>query len=595
MAQPILEKEGSAARAGSHDIYTDDLKNVESEKDSIEHRLPTDEERATLRLVSAPVPWAAYAIAIVEFAERASYYGCIGVFFNFIQRPLPPGGNGAGATPLGTQLTPGALGLGLQAAVALTTTFGFLAFVLPIFGGIIADAKWGHYKTICVGTAIGCLAHIILLVSAIPSVIHGGHGIVPFIISILILSVGTGLIKSSVAPLMADQASIRAQRIATLRSGERVILDPGVTTQNIMLVFYWSINLGAFLKIGTTYAEKRIGFWLAYLVPLIVYFIMPLFLAITYKPLIKLPPQGSVIYDAFKVGKVLLSRGGIKKAFNGGDDFWNAAKPSHIAATGGLKNNNTGWIKWDDDFVDEIRRTFQACKVFIFLPIFYLADGGLAGIQVSQAASMTTNDAPNDLLSNFNALTIIVMTPILNYGIYPYLRKMGITFSPIRRIVTGYLLAAATMLVGAILQWRVYETSPCGYFATTCTVGTTVSPLSIWAQLPLYVLPAIAELLVIITCYEMAYTRAPQRMKGLTFSLVLFMGSLSSALVLIVSPSFADPDLIWPFVGIGAACVLSALAIWVLFHKMDDEEGDVVAIGTDRPVEGNAAEGAGKV
>lgn len=78
MAQPILEKEGSAARAGSHDIYTDDLKNVESEKDSIEHRLPTDEERATLRLVSAPVPWAAYAIAIVEFAERASYYGCIG-------------------------------------------------------------------------------------------------------------------------------------------------------------------------------------------------------------------------------------------------------------------------------------------------------------------------------------------------------------------------------------------------------------------------------------------------------------------------------------------------------------------------------------
>lgn len=32
-------------------------------------RLPTDEERATLRLVSASVPWAAYVIAIVEFGE----------------------------------------------------------------------------------------------------------------------------------------------------------------------------------------------------------------------------------------------------------------------------------------------------------------------------------------------------------------------------------------------------------------------------------------------------------------------------------------------------------------------------------------------
>jgi len=144
---------------------------------------------------------------------------------------------------------------------------------------------------------------------------------------------------------MADQAPVGAQRIATFKSGERVILDSGVATQNIMLAFYWSINLGAFLKIGTTcklilrlvvlfildiyltHAEKHIGFWLAYLVPLIVYFIMPLFLVITYKPLVKLPPQGSVIYDAFKVGNVLLSRGDIKKISRGGDDFWSAAKP----------------------------------------------------------------------------------------------------------------------------------------------------------------------------------------------------------------------------------------------------------------------------
>lgn len=36
---------------------------------SDEQELPTDEERATLRLVSAKVPWAAYAIAIIEFGE----------------------------------------------------------------------------------------------------------------------------------------------------------------------------------------------------------------------------------------------------------------------------------------------------------------------------------------------------------------------------------------------------------------------------------------------------------------------------------------------------------------------------------------------
>ncbi|KAG6853089.1 hypothetical protein C0991_006983 [Blastosporella zonata] len=55
--------------------YNNDIKDVKDAHDiatvSIEdddpNRLPTDEERATLRLVSAPVPWAAYAIALVEF------------------------------------------------------------------------------------------------------------------------------------------------------------------------------------------------------------------------------------------------------------------------------------------------------------------------------------------------------------------------------------------------------------------------------------------------------------------------------------------------------------------------------------------------
>ncbi|KAF5377967.1 hypothetical protein D9615_006700 [Tricholomella constricta] len=569
---PIAEPCDIDAKNGD-DIYGD------KSGDPNEERLPTEEERVRLRLVSAPIPWAAYAIAMLNAQA----------IMDVPERPLPPGGNGAGATPPGTQLTPGALGLGLQTATGLTTTFSFLAYVFPILGGIIADTKWGRYKTICIGTAIGFVAHVILLVAALPSIIHGGHAIVPFVISILILAVVTGMIKASVAPLMADQAPIQAQRITILKSGERVILDPGVTTQNIMLIYYWSINLGAFLKLGTTYAEKRIGFWLAFFVPLIIYFLMPIFLAITRKSLIKVPPRGSVVYDTLKVGKVLVAKGGIKKAWKGGDNFWNAAKPSQIAASGGLRNKNAGWIKWDDNFVDEIRRTFTACKLFIFLPIFYMADGGLSTIQTSQAGSMTTNGAPNDLLSNFNPLTIIVMAPILNYGVYPYLRKIGINFSPIRRIVFGYFLAAATMAVGAILQWRVYETSPCGYNATGCKTGTTVSPLSVWAQLPLYVLPATAELMVNITCYEIAYTRAPQRMKGLVFALVLFMSSLSSALVLIISPSFSDPDLIWPFVGIGGACVLAALTIWIFFHTMDGE-GDIVAIGTDRPLDGKKLE-----
>lgn len=75
----------------------------------------------------------------------------------------------------------------------------------------------------------------------------------------------------------------------------------------------------------------------------------------------------------------------------------------------------------------------------------------------------------------------------------------------------GFFCMALSTSIGAILQWQVYETSPCGYYASKCKVGTGVSPIPIWAQLPIYSLPAIAELFAVISCYEVAYTWAPQR------------------------------------------------------------------------------------
>lgn len=79
---------------------------------------PTEEEMATLRRVPGKLPLVAYLLCAVEFCERASYYGCQGLYSNFVNRPLPQGGNGWGAPPRGTQQTPGALGLGETKAVS---------------------------------------------------------------------------------------------------------------------------------------------------------------------------------------------------------------------------------------------------------------------------------------------------------------------------------------------------------------------------------------------------------------------------------------------------------------------------------------------
>lgn len=62
-----------------------------------DYPVPTEEESKNLRKVADSIPGTAWLLCIVELAERASFYGVQTVFSNFMQFPLPEGGNGAGA------------------------------------------------------------------------------------------------------------------------------------------------------------------------------------------------------------------------------------------------------------------------------------------------------------------------------------------------------------------------------------------------------------------------------------------------------------------------------------------------------------------
>ncbi|TRM59774.1 POT family-domain-containing protein [Schizophyllum amplum] len=524
-------------------------------------------ELVCLRLVPGKIPWAAYIVSFAEFAERASYFGCVTVFTNFIQRPLPEGGNSAGAPPGGTQLNAGALGLGLITATAVVQTFSFLVMALPICGGMLADAKWGLYRSIWIGTGIAFAAHIIMVTASVPAVIASGYAIAPFAISVVILAFGTACIKPCIIPLIVQQSPVRRQYVKTLKSGEQVIVDPGITVRSMVYICSWAVNIGAFLALPSTYAAKRVGFWLAFLIPGLIYLLVPLALLACSRHLVRLPPQGTVILDCYKVLYVMVRRAGFWRALRGGK-AWEGAKPSALATSGSFTGKrpiwitDAGWITYDDLFVDELRRAARVCRLFLLTPVSLVAGTSLDTLLTSQGATMTTDGAPNDLLKNFNYLTISVMAPVFQLMIFPWLRRRGIDFSPIRKICAGFLFAASGQVVAAILQWRIYETSPCGYAATACAIGTGVSALSVWWQLPIYALEAVGGILVNFTCYELAMVWAPERMRTVLFAIVVFMAALAAALVLAISPVFVDPNITWVFISAAAACVLCAIAIY---------------------------------
>lgn len=499
-------------------------------------------------------------MCFIEFAERASYYGSKGPFNNFINRPLPVGGNGAGAVakgPAGLNQSAGALGRGSVAASALVQMFNFLAYVIPVFGGMVSDTKWGRFKTICVGTAIGAIAHIILVIPAIPSVISKPDGALgSFIVSILVLAFAAGFIKPCLGPLLCDQSPVKRPTLKVLSSGEKVVVDPTTTIQRYLLVFYWCINIGAFFAIATTYSARLVGFWLAFLLPGIIYLLMPIVLLLASKRLYKAPPQGSVLVEVGKVARYLLKDGGWGRMWKGGDDFWNRAKPSYIAQQEGSLDVEK--VFWDDKFVDEIRQTLAACAVFALIPIFTLSDGGIGNAVNSMSGAMTLNGVPNDLIDNFNPLAIIIFAPIVNFGLYPLFARFGRPLKPMTRMCIGFLLGSVSCITAAVVQWRIYKTSPCGYAASTCEEG--VSPVSIWWQIPIIMVPAVGELFVNVTSYELAYTRSPARMKALVYALALFNTAIASAISLACSNAIQDPFLIWPWV---ALAVCSFGCAWV--------------------------------
>lgn len=416
-----------------------------------DHPFPTVEERSTLRKVHDSIPWISWTLCLVEMSERASYYGVKAAFNNYMQFPLPSGGPGTGAiNPSNPNGHAGALNLGLQTASALGLLFTFLAYIVPIFGAWVADVKIGRYQAIVWGVIVGAVAHIIMVGGAAPALLQAGKGVAPFLVSFFLLAIGAGIFKPNVAPTVLDQYKYQKEYTKVLKSGEKVLVDPETTINHIMLIFYAFVNVGAFFSIAVVYIEKYHSFWLAYLVPGIVYFLLPLLLAATYKRTIRTPPQGSDLnrFVRITVAALKKSKGNIFSK-----NLWHNVEPSTLAGRG----INAGYT---DKQLDDVRRTWQAVQIFLYVPVWILNDGGVGSVLSNQGAAMTSDGAPNDLLGHFNPLVIIVFSPLMAQVVYPFLKRRGIKFGRISRMTFGFALATISSVIGAIVQYRVYATSP---------------------------------------------------------------------------------------------------------------------------------------
>ncbi|SGZ49906.1 CIC11C00000002694 [Sungouiella intermedia] len=516
---------------------------VDFELADVDGREPTELEMKTLRHVSEKIPISCWLVAIVELAERFSYYGLSTPFQNYMQ-------NAPDDKPAGV------LNLKNNGATALSYFWQFWCYVTPVFGAWISDTYIGKYNAICVFCGIYIVGILILFVTSLPSVASHNTSLGGFIVAIIIIGLGTGGVKSNVSPLIADQVPKTKPVIKILKSGEKVIQDPNITIQNVFMFFYLMINIGSLSVLATTNLEHHVGFWAAYLLPLCFFLIAPIVLFFGKDMYVKVPVSDRVIAKSFRITFIA-----IKNKFN-----FNATKP--------LMNPEAKY-PWTDQFVDEVNRAVHACKVFVFYPIYWLVYGQMINNFVSQAGQMELHGLPNDILQAINALSIIIFIPICERFVYPFIRRFT-PFKAITKITWGFMFGASAMVYAAVLQHYIYQAGPCYDNPKACApqFKTVPNRVHVAIQTPAYVLIGISEILASITGLEYAYTKAPVSMKSFIMSLFLLTNAFGSAIGIALSPTSMDPKLVWTYTGLACSCFIAGCLFYVCFRHYNQKEDE---------------------
>lgn len=201
---------------------------------------------------------------------------------------------------------------------------------------------------------------------------------------------------------------------------------------------------------------------------------------------------------------------------------------------------------------------------------------------------MQGHGIPNDFMQNFDPISIIVMIPILDFLVYPALRKSGIMLRPVTRISIGFFLAGVGIAYATIVQHLVYSAGPCYEEPLNCAAAnqgpeSLPNNVHIAVQTPAYIFIGIAEIFISVTGLEYAYTKAPPNMKSFVQSCYLLTNAVGSALSETLVTVALDPKIFWMYTGIACASGVTSVVFWFLFKHLNAQEETLNELDKDEP------------
>ncbi len=408
-----------------------------------------------------------YIIA-TEVAERFSFYGMSGILPIFLVDQF---------------FNPHAVA-GLQTVAEarsneLTHLFVTLAYFVPLIGGILADWFFGKYKVILYVAFLYCAGHLMLALF--------DTRLNLFECGIIFIAIGAGGIKSNVSAILGDQMT---------RSNEHLM-------SKVFGWYYFGVNTGSVLAtISIPVVYKYYGAKWAFGIP-------GVFMALA-----------ALVFFLGRNRYKQVSPSGIRK-----DNFL-AILFFMIKASLNKVTGQTVLQRTEQQFSSESIEGLFAVKrllgVLVFIPIFWAMWYQSLSEWVLQAGKLDLHFMGQVLLpaqvQSFNPFFILATIPAFTYGLYPFLEKIGIRCTPLRKIGAGLFFCLLSFCIIALLQGQI-------------DLGNHPT---VWWQIIAYLLLTFSEVLVSVTFLEYAYTQSPPKLKSTMTAiwwLTLAAGNLFTALV----------------------------------------------------------------
>lgn len=486
------------------------------------------------------MPKPTFFIIAMELCERFAFYGLRSILTTYMVHKLH---------------------YGEDTAKAIYSYTCSIAYFMPLFGGYVADALLGKFWTIFAFSVIYVAGSTTLAVTSIAASRVGAF------VGLAGIAIGTGGIKPCVAAFGAEQ--LRTTNAAALST--------------YFLFFYFCINAGSVLStLLMPVIRSEFSFSVAFVIPAVLLFIALVIFTIGRKWYIIHPPQGSVLT---KMVKVICAARREKKAVAASGapvdltPLINTRRKRRHLEDGVLSaprpDTEPHWLDFAKRSrpvgdVEDTKKIWSLLPIFAALPIFWTLFDQQGSSWVLQADKLDRNVFGHlvqpEQVQALNACSVLILVPIFDGVIYPFLRNRGFQVSHLGRMLVGMVFAASAYLFAA---WNDHAIA---------TQGLHVVP--IYHQLPQYLIMTIAEILISVTGLDLAYTQAPASAKATVAAIYNLTTAVGDLLAGVVFSAFTFSAMHFSLLCAGLMgvniCIFALIAVWynrnVACYEEDEDE-----------------------